>query len=206
MKSPATIVSEAFHLWWSHGVSLALLNFLWFISLPLLLPAPPATAVVYTICHRLYRGELWDLRDLWPLFRRLFWPAWQWALLNGAFWLITAINFASYAGQSGAFWLLLRLLWGGLALLWLVLNFTFWPFWLAQADRSLQNTYLNAARFLLLNPFTAVGLVVLAVLLTVVSLVATLPFALALMSWLALLGITAVQRAMAGSRGQGAGK
>jgi hypothetical protein len=199
-RSPLAVVSDAFHLWWTHGVSLALVNFLWFISLPLLLPAPPATAVLYTICHRLYGGEVWDLADLWPLFRRLFWPAWQWALLNGLFWLITAINFAFYAGRSGAFWLLLRLLWGALALIWLALNFYYWPFWLAQADRSLKTTYLNCARFLLLNPLTAVGLVLLAVVLTAASLVATLPFGLALMAWLALLGITAVQGNLGATR------
>jgi hypothetical protein len=196
MLHPLPILTHAFRLWWGDAVGLVLLNFVWFLLQLPIVTGPPATAVVYAITRRVHDNELWGISDIRPLLRELFWPAWQWALVNGLFWGITAVNFATYSDRGGPLWLILRLLWGGLALIWLLLNFFYWPFWLAQTDRSMKNTYLNCGRFLLLNSIPSLILVGVATILTLVSLATTLPFALALLSWLALMGVTAVQTSL----------
>ncbi len=86
--------------------------------------------------------------------------------------------------------------WWDELIIWVILNFFYWPFWLAQADKSLKTTYANCGRFLLLNPFPAVTVVVLGVVLLLLSLVTTLPFFLAVMGWLSLLGVTAVEMSL----------
>jgi hypothetical protein len=196
MLRPLAIIAHAFRLWWGDAVGLVLLNFAWFLLQAPIVTGPPATAVVYAISQRVHNNELWGISDIWLLLRQFFWPAWRWALVNAVFWGMTAVNFAAYHDRTGLLWLSLRLLWGGLALIWLSLNFFYWPFWLVQADQSMKNTYLNCGRFLLLHPLASLILLGTGAVLTVISLVTTLPFALALLSWLALMGVTAVQAAV----------
>lgn len=190
------LIAEAFSLWWRDAIALIPLNFVWLLLQLPIITGPPATAVVFVIAQRIHKDEVWEPKDGARLFRRLFWPAWRWALLNILFWLATAVNFSFYQERTGVLWLALRLLWGLLALVWALLNFFYWPFWLEQEDRSMRNTYANCARFLLLHPFTAVGLGLFAAVLALISIPTTLPAGLALMVWLALLAVTAVRQAL----------
>ncbi len=174
-----------------------LLNAAWFVLQIPVVTGPPATAMVYALVQRSADGEYWGPRDAWREFRALFWPAWRWGLLNALIWLVGISNLVSYWQAPGILWFTLRLLWIGALTMWLALNFFYWPFWLAQDDTSLRNTYRNCGRFLLLHPGPALTLVGLSIILAVVSLITTLPFTLGLMCWLALLGTTAVQRSLA---------
>jgi hypothetical protein len=112
--------------------------------------------------------------------------------------LVIGVNFMAFGGEGGAVWSALHLVWGVFLLVWLGLNFYYWPFWLAQTDRSLKTTYGNCARFFLLHPWTAVTLAIFAGLITAVSILITLPVGLALVCWLALLGTAAVQASLGG--------
>lgn len=173
------------------------LNAGWFVLQIPVVTGPPATAMVYAMAQRSMDGEYWGARDAWHAFRALFWPAWRWAFVNAVIWFIGIWNLASYWQAPGTVWFSLRLLWIAALSLWLALNLFYWPFWLAQEDRSLLNTYRNCGRFLLLHPGLALALVILCVVLTAVSLVTTLPFTLALMCWLALVTLSAVRRSLA---------
>ncbi|HZD11416.1 MAG TPA: DUF624 domain-containing protein [Candidatus Binatia bacterium] len=197
MQSLAKILSRALRLWWQEVVVLLVLNAAWFLLQIPVLTGPPATAMLYAMVRRSMDGEYWNLRDAWRAFRELFWSAWRWGLANALVWIVGIWNLAVYWRASGAIWFALRLLWIGALAVWLALNFFYWPFWLAQEDRSLLNTYRNCARFLLLHAGLAFMLVVFSVVLTVLSLVTTLPFTLALTCWLALLGLAAVQHSLA---------
>lgn len=84
--------------------------------------------------------------------------------------------------------------------IWLGMNLVYWPFWLAQTDKSMRNTYLNCGRFLLLNPLGGLGLTAVCALVLVVSLLTVLPFVLGSMAWVALVGITAVDASLAGAK------
>jgi uncharacterized membrane protein YesL len=173
-----------------------MLNAAWFLlQLPLITSAP-ATAMVYALVQQSYDGEYWGPRQAWQALRALFWPAWRWGVVNAAVLLVIASNLAVYWNTPGALWTFLRLVWFVGLGLWVALNLFYWPFWLAQEDRSMRTTYANCGRFLLLNPGPAAVLVLLCLLLALFSVVTTLPFTLALACWLALIGVTAVQRAL----------
>ena len=176
------------------------LNAAWFVLQIPVVTGPPATASVYAMVRRSAEGEYWGPREAWQEFRSLFWPAWRWGLLNVLVWFVGLSNLISYWQAPGTQWFALRLLWIGTLTLWLSVNFFYWPFWLAQDDRSMRNTYRNCGRFMLLHPGLALALVGLSVILTVVSLVTTLPFTLVLMCWLALLGTISVQQAVAAQK------
>ncbi len=191
-----TVLSRALRLWWDDWVPFLLLNAAWFLLQLTIVGGPPATATVYALVRESHDGVYWGPRDAWAAFRRHFWPAWRWGLPNLAFLLVAVFNFAAYWDTPGLSWALLRLLWGLTLFVWSGLNLFYWPFWLAQEDKSLRTTYANAARFFLLNPAAGLILTALSIVLTLASLVLTLPFTLALICWLACMGTVAVQRSL----------
>lgn len=192
MPSLLHIVTRAFRVWWDELVIMLLLNVVWFLLQIPVITGPPATAMVYAMALRSKEGVYWGPRDAWEAFRELFWPAWRWGLGNALVCGVGLWNLVTYWQTAGGVWLVLRLLWIAVLTVWMALNLFYWPFWLAQEDRSLINTYRNCSRFLLLHPGLALVLVIFAATLAAVSLVLTLPFTLALMCWMALIGLGAV--------------
>ena len=111
--------------------------------------------------------------------------------------LILLFNVAAYWSAAGLGWMILRLLWILLLLFWIMLNLFYWPFWLAQEDKSLRTTYANCARFLILNFWPALIITIACVVVVIISVLTTLPMLVATGAWLALVGATAVQRSLA---------
>lgn len=196
MIKPFSIIFHALRLWWRDWIGLMLLNILWFgLQIPIV-TGPPATAVLYTITYRIHEGEYWEMQELWTLLRELFWPAWRWALPNVIFLLVLVGNFYAYQNAAGAGWMILRLVWGTVLVIWLLLNLFYWPFWLSQEDKSWRTTVANCGRFLLLNPWTALVLFIFCAILITVSVLVTVPLAAGAVCLLALVGVTAVQRTL----------
>lgn len=177
------------------------LNLLWVLLLIPIVTGPPATAALYAIARRMYDEEVWDLQDTWRFMRELFWPSWRWALPNLVFLFVLAGNFFIYQDVEGVLWVVLRIVWALLLILWLMLNLYFWPFWLAQEDKSLRTTYANCARFLVLNPWPVLIISFICTLFLVVSAALVLPLLVGTVSWLSLAGTTAVQRSLAQHKG-----
>lgn len=196
MINPLHVAGRAFRVWWDEFVVMLALNAVWFLLQLPVITAAPATAAVYALARRSYEGDYWGPREAWVVFRRLFWPAWRWGLLNLAVLLVAAVNLTTFWRAPGIVWQLLRPLWVLATLLWLALNLFYWPFWLAQEEKGMRLTYANCVRFLLLNPWPALLLIVLCGLLTVVGVLTAAPLGLALMAWLALIGIAAVQQSL----------
>ena len=197
MISPLAVIRRAFGVWWNEWIVMIVLNAAWLLlQLPVITSAP-ATAVVYAMAQKSYDGEYWGPHDAWDALWHLFWPAWRWGLLNGLFLLVVGFNLAAYRNDTAPLWGILRLIWLATLVIWLALNLFYWPFWLAQSDKSMRTTYANCGRFLLLNPWPALLLVVFSVMLAAISVATMLPFSLALICWLALIGIAAVQRSLA---------
>lgn len=194
--NPFRVIGHALRLWWRDWIGMVFVNILWFLLQIPIVTGPPATAVLYTIMQRTYDDEYWEMQELWPLLRKLFWPAWRWALPNVVILLALAGNLYAYQNASGAGWTALRLLWGAMLTIWLMLNLFYWPFWLGQEDRSWRTTMANCGRFLLLNPLSALLLFVFAVVLTGVSVLLTVPIVAGTVCFLVLMGITAVQHAL----------
>jgi len=196
MINPFRVLIHAARLWWRDWIGMILLNILWLALQIPIVTGPPATAVLYAIAQRIHEDEYWEMQELWPLLRELFWPAWRWALPNVILLLALAVNFYAYQNVAGAGWAILRLVWGALLILWLMLNLFYWPFWLSQADKSWRTTMANCGRFLLLNPWPSLILSLFALILLAVSLLTGVLLAAGAVCLLALVGETAVQRAL----------
>lgn len=197
MIKPFSVIIHALRLWWRDWIGMVLLNILWLVLQVPIVTGPPATAVLYTIAQRIHEDEYWEMQELWPLLRELFWPAWRWALPNGLFLGVMAVNLYAYQNAEGVGWLFLRLVWGTLLAAWLALNLFYWPFWLNQKDKSLRATVANCGRFFLLNPLPAIILVAFCAVLMAASVLLAVPLAAGAVCLLALLGTTAVQDSLA---------
>ncbi|MDT8307183.1 MAG: hypothetical protein RRC07_14725 [Anaerolineae bacterium] len=190
------VLRRAFRLWWDEWVVFLALNAAWFfLQLPVV-TGPPATAALFAMVNESYGKVYWGPRDAWAAFRRLFWPAWRWGLPNLLVIAVAVFNFVAYGDTPGLNWRLLRLLWVVTLFALFGLNLLYWPFWLAQDDKRLRTTYANAARFFLLNPLPGLALAAFSLLLTLGSLILTLPFTLALACWLACIATVAVQHSL----------
>ena len=194
--NPLRVIGHAFRLWWRDWLGMVFLNILWFLFQIPIVTGPPATAVLYTIMQRTYDNDYWEMQELWPLLRKLFRPAWRWAFPNVILLLVLAGNFYLYQNRAGTSWTILRLVWGTALTIWLMMNLFYWPFWLGQEDKSWRTTMANCGRFLLLNPGTALVLFIFCAILMTVSVLITVPLVAGAVCLLALVGITAVQRAL----------
>lgn len=196
MTRAFSIIGQAFRLWWQEFMLLIFFNLLWLALQILIITGPPATAAMYVIARQLADGELIEPRHGLNALRRMFTPAWIWGFLN--LLIVSAVvgNFWFYQSATGWLWIGLRLVWGVIALGWFAINLFYWPFWLAQEQHSLQLTFRNSFLFLAKRPGLALTLMLMSALLIVVSVLTTLPLAAALMAWLALIGVLAVEEAL----------
>jgi len=171
-------------------------NLIWLALQIPIVTGPPATAAMYVIARQLADGELIEPRHGLNALRRMFAPAWVWGALNLLIVGAVAGNFWFYQSATGWLWIGLRLVWGVIALGWFAINLFYWPFWLIQEQHSLGLTFRNSFLFLAKRPGLALTLMLMSALLIVVSVLTTLPLATALMAWLALIGVLAVEEAL----------
>ena len=188
---------QASKRWWYEWTAVLPVVLVWCVCQLLILPGPPATAVLFSLMGQSHDNQWWHGRDIWNAAKQLFWPAWKWALVNGLVVGLALFNLLVYWDVPGTFWIALRIVWLLVLTVWLGLNLVYWPFWLAQTDKSMRNTYLNCARFLLLNPLGGLGITAVTTLVLIASCLTILPFVLGSMAWVALVGITAVQSSLA---------
>lgn len=196
MTRTFSIIGRAFRLWWSEFLLLIFFNLLWLaLQLPIV-TGPPSTAAMYVIARRLVNDEFIEPRHGLDALRRMFAPAWVWGVINLVIVGVLVGNFWLYQSAIGWLWTGMRLLWGIIALGWFAVNLFYWPFWLAQEQHSPQLTFRNCFLFLAKQPGLALTLVLVSAILSVASVLTTLPFAAALMAWLALIGVLAVEEAL----------
>ncbi|MDQ3007099.1 MAG: hypothetical protein M3R47_17165 [Chloroflexota bacterium] len=196
MTRAFSIIGQAFRLWWQEFMLLIFFNLIWLALQIPIITGPPATAAMYVIARQIADGELIEPRHGLNALRRMFAPAWIWGALNLPIVGVLIGNFWLYQSPTGWLWTGLRLVWGVIALGWFSVNLFYWPFWLAQEQHSLQFTFRNSFLFLAKQPGLALTLMLMSALLIVVSVLTTLPLASALMAWLALIGVLAVEEAL----------
>lgn len=196
MTQAFSILGRAFRLWWSEFLLLIFFNLVWLVLVIPVVTGPPATAAMYVIARRLADGELVEPRHGLDALRGMLGPAWMWGAVNLLIVGVLLGNFWLYQSNTGWFWTGLRLMWGAIALGWFAINLFYWPFWLAQENRSPKLTFRNSFLFLAKNPGLALTSVLASAFLIVISVLTTLPFATALMTWLALIGVLSVEEAL----------
>lgn len=191
------ILKESVQRWWYDWFSLLLLGYGWALAQILVIPGPPATAVLFEFCRRSMQGEYWELREVWRVFKRRFWPAWRWGAIFGLGLLVVSVNLLAFAGESAWYWQGLRLFWLLSLLVWVGLNGLYWPFWLAQAARSWRQTQQNGLRFWLRHPFVSLLLALITTVLLPLSFMTLLPILLGVAPLFAMLWTVAVERSLA---------
>lgn len=196
MKRALLIVGHAFRLWWGEFMLLIFFNLVWLALQIPIITGPPATAAMYVIARQLADGEFIGPRHGLDALRRMLGPAWVWGAINLLIVGVLVGNYWFYQSATGWLWSGLRLLWGVIALAWFAVNLFYWPFWLAQELHSPRLTFRNSFLFLAKQPGLSLTLVLISAFLSVVSVLTTLPFAAALMAWLALIGVLAVEEAL----------
>lgn len=187
------ILQESGRRWWYEWPSLLLLGYGWFLAQLLVIPGPPATAVLFGICRE--KGY-WGVGDVWHLFRQLFWASWWWGAAYLFITTILAVNLWFFTAETAVLWHLLRLLWLASLFVWFGLNCIYWPFWFSQQEKSWRQTIQNCGKFWLLHPLTALCLTLLTVIVGLVSLLALLPLMLGSIPWLALCWLIAAEHSM----------
>jgi uncharacterized membrane protein YesL len=191
-----SIVGQAFRLWWSEFLLLIFFNLAWLALQIPIITGPPATAAMYAIARHVANGEFLEPRHGLDALRQMFAPAWVWGAVNLLIVGVLVGNFWLYQSATGWLWTCLRLVWGVIALGWFSVNLFYWPFWLAQEQRSLRLTLRNSFLFLAKRPGLGLTLMLISSILIAVSVITTLPLAAALMAWLSLIGVLAVQEAL----------
>lgn len=196
MVNPFTVLASSLRRWWADLTEILFLNSVWLLLQLTIIAGPPATAVIYAMMNRTHAEYYWGWGDFWREFKRLFWPAWRWGLLNLMMLALGLFNLAVYWPNVGLLWTSLRFLWIGTLSVWVMINLFYWPFWLAQEDRSMRTTYANCFRFLLLNPLSGLALSLICITLLIISSVTLLPLILGAACFIALVGIGAVQQSL----------
>lgn len=186
------VIGRAIALWWREFILLTLFNLAWLALQVPIVTGPPATAAMYALARRVVDAEWMGPLDGWLALRQMFLPAWKWGAVNLVIGLVLVVNFLAYWEAPGLGWMILRLLWGAIALVWFAINLFYWPFWLVQSDRRMMTTARNSLLLLVKRPAFGLTLAVISASLVVVSLLTVLPLVAVLMSWLGLIGVLAV--------------
>jgi uncharacterized membrane protein YesL len=196
MREALSLILRAFKLWWSEFFLLTILNFAWLALQVPIITGPPATAAMYVIARRIADGEEGSAREAARALRQMLLPAWKWGALNLIILAAVVVNFWAYNSAAGLAWDILRLAWGTIATLWFAVNLFYWPFWLAQKDQRVRVTLRNAFVLYIKSPGLGLTVLIVCALLIAVSIGLTLPLAVGLMAWLALIGVLAVDSAL----------
>jgi hypothetical protein len=196
MREALSLLARAFKLWWSEFFLLTLLNLAWLALQIPIITGPPATAAMYVVARRLAAGDGADAREAARALRQMLVPAWKWGALNLVIVAAVVGNFWLFNSATGIVWDILRLAWGLIATLWFAVNLFYWPFWLSQKDQRLRVALRNALVLYIKSPGLGLTTLIICALLIAVSIVLTLPLAVGLMVWLALIGVLAVESAL----------
>jgi hypothetical protein len=194
MKALLYVITEAWRLCWQHAVHVAFYNCIWLAFQIPIVTGPPATAAMYEIAHRLSEGELLTPRDIWPIMREMFIPAWKWAAVNLLVGAIVVGNFWLARGRDGDLWIMLRLVWTVASVVWLAVNWLYWPLWLSESDRRVTNTLRNGLVLFLRAPGLVLLTMMLSLVVFVLSVVTIIPLVNGVMVWIAAAGLFTTER------------
>jgi hypothetical protein len=197
MRYAFAAIARGFRLWWREPFIFILLNLGWLILHVPLITGPAATAAIYAAARQAAQGESINLRVVLNEARRLFIPALVWGLLNLLILGAVAGNFYAYRGAEGMGWAGLRALWGAVGVVWLIINGAYWPFWFEQDHPTIRQTLFNGLLLLAKHPLYALTVSAALLLISLISVALTLPFAAALMTWIALVSTSAVEDELA---------
>ncbi|RPI31658.1 MAG: DUF624 domain-containing protein [Chloroflexota bacterium] len=192
MISAFRIFYRALELWWKDFISLTLINIIWALLQIPIITGPPATAAVYAITRQIADEELMEPGYAWIAFRQNFWHAWKWGLANLVIFAVLLWNYWAYQNAAGIAYTVLRLAWGLITFLWFTANVYYWPFWMAQDQKSFWLTLKNCFQFIYKRPALALGLGFICAITFSASSLIVIPLISFAITWISLIGVLAV--------------
>jgi uncharacterized membrane protein YesL len=150
-------------------------NLFWAVLTLLVITAPAAWAALTRLSYIAHREPLVTLDDFWQGFRETWRMGILLAIINVLAIVVTVTNLFSYSAETGLGFVILRIVWIGSLLLWLVLQYFAWVFYFAMKQPHFPRALRNAGVMLLTNPLFTLG--VLATLFLVMALCTILPAA-----------------------------
>jgi hypothetical protein len=127
-------------------------NFVWLISVLLIIPGPPVTLALFYYTNRMVHEETVNISDFFKAIPRFWWIGWRWGILNLIALALLAgdILLTSHQSQSVA---LFSGLYFTLGAFWLLLQIFALPFLFEQETLSVQQALRNGAVMIGKNPF-----------------------------------------------------
>lgn len=157
-------------------ISFAMYSMLWWLCVILIIPGPPATLTLFSICDPRRRIDHPEFRDAVEIFKASFLRSWKVALVSLPFPLILAWNLVFFAGTDHVLVALVPL-W----LIMFVILFvaSFYAMSVAAAMESGPRNALRGAMFVLVSrPFVSLGLSIFLLLVGSLFTVTVLPMVL----------------------------
>jgi uncharacterized membrane protein YesL len=187
-------------LWWLTGGvfvwPLVAVNGPWWLAPVLAIPAGPATAALANVTRRAARDEHVDRSFFWEGFR-LYWR--QALALNAISMGILALlclNLLFYLSRPEPFLMALSFLWAYLIIFWLSVQLYLFPVLIALKEPTVLGALRTATVMAFANPLFSIILLVLAVVLTALSVLLAILLPMAWPALMALLGEHALKLMM----------
>lgn len=134
------------------AIPLVALNFAWFmLSLPLV-TLFPATVALFHGMYRIAQGKSADWRSYWEAFRQYFWVSYRWGLLNVLVIAGLLANIWFYGQISNGGLMLPRMIFFGILVFWVTLQFYVVPLLFAQEKTLVGQAVRNSVVILIRRP------------------------------------------------------
>jgi uncharacterized membrane protein YesL len=184
-------------LWWITGgifvagaVVVALSLFVsggpWWIAPLIAIPAGPATVALATVCRRVARNQPHDRQDYTDALKRDWKRGFALSAISMIALALILLNAIFYLFQENEILRFFAIVWIYIAVFWTSMQFLLYPFFVALEEPGALRSYKMALLATFANPLFATLLLLLALLLTGISI--ALPV-LALLVWPALMGL-----------------
>jgi len=132
-------------------------NLYWLLFTIPVVTAPAAVLALFHCMDMAVRGDSTGWSDFIEAFRKYFWTAWLWFLIDLAVIAILGVNIWFYQSIGAVWSAMVQGLMIGIAILWLCIQFYVPAVIVMQEKKSLRNSVLNAAALVAYRPVVMGG-------------------------------------------------
>lgn len=143
--------------WYYATIPIISLNFFWLLLTLPIVTAPAAAFALYHCTSLMVKDETAGWNEFWEGFRKFFWTALAWYLLDAVILIIIGVNIWFY-NQNTATWAnLVSGLMLGVLFIWLAVQFYVPPVLVIQENRNFITALRNSAGLVATRPLVMVG-------------------------------------------------
>jgi uncharacterized membrane protein YesL len=195
LKLPAvlSVIGRSAVDWWDAWLDSVLMTMVWLVAQVSIVLGPPATFGVYYVINSMLSGESLGVRGVITGMRLYFGKAWLWGAINLLSLAIVYVNVIFYQQWDAPVAAFLRPVVVLIAILWYMTQFYALPFFMELKEPNIFTAIRNGFFMMMASPLYSLVLMVVAVILTAVSVGFVLPFFLGLPMFAVILSARAVQ-------------